>query len=188
MRINFELLHFKISSRVAVSFFLVFISYFVQSQQSKAFLGNMAAFCNQAYVGKVIFPEEDKNPFKGQPLKVIFQSCTDSALIMPFHVGENQSRTWMLRFENEKLLFKHDHRHADGTPDSITNYGGYAIATGDSFRQIFPADAFTANLIPAAATNEWAFKLDIEAKTLNYELKRNDQLRFKAVFDLSKPL
>jgi len=188
MKINTGFKLIKINYRFAVLLFIILLTFAAKSQESKLFLINMTVFCNQSYEGRVNFPEEDKNPFKGQQLLLFFKSCSDSSLIMPFHVGNDSSRTWMLGFENDKLMFKHDHRHSDGTPDSITNYGGYALEIGDSFNQIFPADAFTSDLIPAAATNEWAFKLDFETKTLNYELKRNDQLRFKAVFDLSKPM
>jgi hypothetical protein len=81
---------------------------------------------------------------------------------------------------------KHDHRHEDGTPDKVTMYGGYAKTGGDSFHS-FPADKHTAELIPAAATNEWSMVLSKDKKTLSYILKRDGQLRFHADFDLSKP-
>lgn len=67
-------------------------------------------------------------------------------------------------------------------------YGGYAKANGTAFIQSFPADDYTAKLIPAAATNEWTLKLGDDKKSLSYMLSRNGELRFHAVFDLREAL
>lgn len=107
---------------------------------------------------------------------------------IPFQVGENRSRTWVLTLDEQGLLLKHDHRHADGTPDEITMYGGYATPAGTDRVQSFPADEHTATLIPAAATNEWSLVLNKESKTLSYILKRDGQLRFRADFDLGRAI
>lgn len=168
---------------------IAFFTMAIGQAQHVAFLQNMSAYCGRSFGGTAVFPEGDKNPFAGKALIVHFAGCSDSELRMPFWVGEDKSRTWVLTLEpNGRLLFKHDHRHEDGTPDEVTNYGGYANTSGDAWRQYFPADDFTAKLIPAAATNEWAFVIDNEASTLDYVLKRNGELRFSARFDLSAPL
>lgn len=135
-----------------------------------------------------MFPEEDKNPFKGQELSIYFAACTETEVRIPFRVGEDHSRTWVLTLDEKGLLLKHDHRHEDGTPDAITMYGGYANSNGNAFAQHFPADAYTANLIPAAATNEWSLVLSSDKKTLSYILTRDGQLRFRADFDLREPV
>jgi len=163
-------------------------SFGVKDNSQKEFMSNLGKFCGKSFAGTAIYPEGDRNPFKGQALKVIFDSCTDKELRMPFHVGEDKSRTWILTLDKNGLLFKHDHRHEDGTPDEITMYGGYGKAGGSGFEQSFPADEYTAKLIPAASTNEWTFILSEDKKTLSYILKRDDQLRFRADFDLSQAL
>lgn len=155
--------------------------------QSSGFLKNLKTYCGNSYQGKAIFPEGDKNPFAGKELKVIFETCKNRVVRMPFHVGEDKSRTWVLTLDKQGLLFKHDHRHEDGTPDEVTNYGGYAATGGTALQQSFPADEFTAKLLPAAVTNEWSFVLDKEKGVLSYILKRDGQLRFQADFDLTQP-
>ncbi|GAB3194259.1 hypothetical protein GCM10027293_02090 [Pontibacter aydingkolensis] len=148
----------------------------------------MASHCGKSYAGKVIFPADGKDPFAGKPLTMHVASCSDTTIRIPFHVGEDKSRTWVLRKTEEGLQLKHDHRHEDGTPDEITMYGGIALASDDKMEQRFPADAHTAQLIPAAATNEWTLALSPDGKTFSYILKRDNQLRFRADFDLTKPL
>ena len=116
------------------------------------------------------------------------QACSDTTIRIPFHVGEDKSRTWVIRKMEKGLQLKHDHRHEDGTPDEITMYGGIALSSDNASEMRFPADAHTAQLIPAASTNEWTLLLSPDGKTFSYILKRDNQLRFRADFDLTKPL
>jgi len=160
----------------------------IAQKAEKEFLKTLSTFCGQSFAGKAVFPEEEKNPFKGQALKITFATCTSKEVRIPFQVGEDKSRTWVLTLDETGLLLKHDHRHEDGTPDKVTMYGGYAKTDGNSLAHSFPADKHTAELIPAAATNEWSIILSNNKKTLSYILKRDGQLRFHADFDLSKPL
>jgi hypothetical protein len=148
------------------------------------FLETLAPYCGGTFQGVVVFPEGDRNPFPGQSLTMHIVSCTPAEIRIPFQVGEDKSRTWVLTVEREGLLLKHDHRHEDGTPDEITMYGGFANDQGDAYRQFFPADAHTAELIPAAATNEWTMQVDEKTKTFSYILSRDGQLRFRADFKL----
>lgn len=153
-----------------------------------SFLEQLKPFCGMRYQGRVVFPEGDKDPFSGKDLIIYFSNCGEEEVRIPFKVGDDASRTWVLTRDKKGLLLKHDHRHEDGTPDEITQYGGYASANGTALIQHFPADAFTAKLIPAAAINEWTLALSEDRKTLSYILKRDGALRFRADFDLSKPL
>lgn len=170
-----------------VSFTLILILAIVTNtfSQQQDFIENMRAYCGKSFAGVPVFPIED-NPMGNERLIVIFESCNDTEMRMPFHVGADKSRTWILTQTPDGLLFKHDHRHEDGTPDEVTNYGGFANSAGSSLIQYFPADQFTKELIPYAAGNEWSFEIDKENKELHYVLKRDGNLRFKATFDLSK--
>ncbi|QIL77288.1 hypothetical protein [Hymenobacter sp. HDW8] len=155
---------------------------------SQDFFGRLSTLCNQTYAGKVVFPEGGKDPFAGKALVMQVQSCSPTEIRVPFYVGEDKSRTWVFTKSAQGLLLKHDHRHPDGTPDSVTMYGGYAKVGGSPYSQSFPADDYTAKLLPAAATNEWSTVLSEDRKTFSYILKRAGQLRFQADFDLTKPL
>jgi hypothetical protein len=114
------------------------------------------------------------------------RSCTADEIRIPFHVGENRSRTWVLTRTADGIRLKHDHRHSDGTPDAVTMYGGDGPAGGLSVD--FAADAYTASLIPAAATNIWTIALD-PGRTFTYGLRREEQnRRFRVSFDLTRPV
>ncbi|WP_018476570.1 hypothetical protein [Pontibacter roseus] len=154
----------------------------------QAFFTNLSKLCGKSFRGIAVFPADGKDPFAGKELTMHVQACSDTTIRVPFHVGEDKSRTWVIRQMEEGLQLKHDHRHEDGTPDEVTMYGGIALEAGDANEMRFPADAYTAQLIPAAATNEWTLALSPDGKTFSYILKRDNQLRFRADFDLTKPL
>lgn len=152
------------------------------------FMENLKAFSGQSFYGKVIFPEEPQAPFDAEILYVIFEKVTDTEARMPFILGADKSRTWVLSLKEEGLLFKHDHRHEDGTPEEITMYGGFADENGTAFFQNFPADEETATMMPETATNVWTFKFNEDFTEFHYILERHSAPRFHVVFDLTAPI
>ena len=156
-------------------------------ETQKLFFENLKKLCGEKFEGATEFPQDPNHDFAGKKLVMHVQTCTSNEIRIPFHVGEDKSRTWVLTLSDEGLLLKHDHRHADGTPDEVTMYGGWAIAGGTATRQQFAADAETAKLIPEAATNVWTMDFDAAAGRFIYALERNGQPRYKALFSQSKP-
>src|SRR5690606_7850917 len=114
-------------------------------------------------------------------------ACERNSIRIPFFVGEDRSRTWALTLEDNRIELKHDHRHEDGSEDEITQYGGTASNSGLASLQVFPADEFTAELLPAAASNVWWIGLDEDR--FSYSLKRigTDRI-FTVSFDLKNPI
>jgi len=153
----------------------------------KTFFQNLTKLCGQRFEGETEFPPDPKHPLAGKKLVMIVESCSAKEIRIPFNVGEDKSRTWILTLTDKGLLFKHDHRHPDGTPDRITMYGGWAAPNGTQHLQRFPADAETAKLIPEAVTNVWTLEIIPEKQQFTYYLERNNQPRYRARFNL-KPL
>lgn len=137
--------------------------------------------CGAIFSGQSVFPQDANDAFANQELVATIASCTDQEIRVPFAVGSDQSRTWIIRWQGEQLELKHDHRHADGSPDDVTMYGGLALQEGHARAQAFQADAYTAQLIPAAATNVWTISISEEHHQLTYYLERDGRPRFKAI-------
>ena len=152
----------------------------------KLFFDNVKKLCGKRFEGVTEFPQDPKHDFAGKKLVIHVETCSENEIRVPFRVGEDKSRTWILTLSGDRLLLKHDHRHPDGTPDKITMYGGWATE-GDATRQRFAADEETAKLIPEAATNIWTIEFDAAAGRFVYALERHGQPRYKAVFHQAKP-
>jgi hypothetical protein len=155
------------------------------SQFHTAFFNNIRKLCGQSLEGATHFPQNPDHPMVGKRLLLTFGSCKDKEIRVGFQVGEDKSRTWILRLEENGLLFKHDHRHPDGTPDAVTMYGGWASAEGTAYRQLFPADPDTKKLLPEAASNVWTIEIAAEKQEIMYYLERHKEPRYRAVFKMN---
>lgn len=176
-------------------------------EPADAFLAALAQHCGQAYAGRIVAnqpaPAADAppDPFEGKALVMHVRGCDDPAreLRVPFHVGDNHSRTWILTRTGTGLRLKHDHRLQDGSDDPVTMYGGDTAAPGTAQRQEFPVDQESIDMFNArdglsrSVTNVWAMEIEPGRRFL-YELARpeselNPEGRlFQVEFDLTTPV
>jgi hypothetical protein len=150
-------------------------------ENQQAFFERLSSLCGARFEGESVFPEDPGDAFRNQLLVAVVETCSADEIRVPFLVGEDHSRTWVLTKTATGLQLKHDHRHEDGTADEITLYGGTAIEPGTNLSQSFPADTYTANLIPEAASNEWFLSLSEDAGQMTYYLERHNKARFRAI-------
>lgn len=173
---------------LTILFFLSwsFVAFAQEKSASELFWETLSTHCGKAYEGKLMVPESDPR-FAGK-LVMHVRRCEEGRLRIPFFVGEDRSRTWVLTMDQHDLIqLKHDHRHSDGTQDEVTQYGGMATNTGSANTQFFPADQFTADLLPAAVGNVWWITVDETSFTYNLRRLGSDTL-FSVKFDLTKPV
>ena len=172
----------KILTLILILSFLTTISQEVN--ESDLFWSSLQNICGKSFEGKLELPENDKQ-FSGKKLIMHVRSCSENTIKIPFFVGDDKSRTWILTYKNNRISLKHDHRHEDGNKDKITMYGGTTTSSGQAIIQIFPADEATKTMIPAASTNVWWITLN--DKEFTYNLRRLGTPRvFRVLFDLTK--
>ncbi len=158
-----------------------------------AFLDALRQHCGQAFAGRIIAnePAEPNDPFEGKALVMHVRECADDAVKVPFHVGDDNSRTWVITRTDTGLRLKHDHRHEDGSEDAMTQYGGDTASEGTAQRQEFPVDQFSIDMFneqgrAVSTTNTWAIEIE-PGKRYLYELSRPGRM-FQVEFDLSTPV
>ncbi len=161
------------------------------------FMASLASHCGKAFAGRIInnLPASTTpDAFEGKTLVMHVRGCDapERELHVPFHVGDDHSRTWVLRRTGNGLRLKHDHRHEDGTPDAVTMYGGDTADAGTAARQAFPVDAesvamFEREGMNASLNNTWAMEVE-QGKRFVYELSRPGGRLFQVEFDLSQPV
>lgn len=155
---------------------------------SLQFWQTLSTYCGQAFEGEVITAPANDTTFAGKKLVMHVRSCEANRIRIPFHVGENYSRTWVLTLQDSLIQLKHDHRHEDGIEDRVTQYGGMATNTGSKTTQYFPADQFTVNLLPAAVSNVWWIDL-VAGEYFTYNLRRiGTDRQYSIRFNLKKPI
>ena len=154
----------------------------------EAFWAALQAECGRAYPGRLAAGAPGDSAFARAELVMHVRACSADTVRIPFHAGDDRSRTWVLTRTAGGLRLKHDHRHEDGSEDAITQYGGDTRDAGSATRQSFHADSLTAALIPAARTNVWTFEL-VPGERAAYALRRTGTDRhFRVEFDLARPI
>lgn len=159
---------------------------------SDRFFASVSGLCGRAFAGRVVANEPTPttaDPFEGKTLIFHVRRCEKDRLELPFHVGDDRSRTWVLTRTGGAITLKHDHRHKDGLPDDLTMYGGRTLTPGTAMRQEFPADAETRDLftrlkLPVSLPNVWAMEIE-SGRRFVYELARPGRL-FRVEFDLTR--
>ncbi len=153
------------------------------------FFDRLTALCGKTLTGRVAAGDAADESFRQAKLVMTVAHCDAREIRIPFHVGEDRSRTWIVtRLDDGRLRLKHDHRHPDGVEDELSRYGGETLEPGSAELQRFPVDAesqdmFTRLNRAVSNTNVWSLGLTDQAFT--YELSRPGRL-FRASFDLSQ--
>lgn len=155
------------------------------------FWAHLTALCGQAFGGEIIEDSEPDSPLVGRAISMHVRHCTEQRIEIPFHIGEDRSRTWVLTRTEAGLELDHDHRHEDGSPDAVTLYGGTTEGPGTSTRQSFPADddsreLFEANELAESVSNVWSLEIE-PGQRFTYELERPGRY-FRADLDLAVPI
>ncbi len=157
-------------------------------ERDATFWTNLRALCGQAFAGRMVAGNPQDSILGRERLVMHVASCREDEVRIPFHVGEDRSRTWVLSRSDSGFRLVHDHRHEDGSPDAITGYGGAREGVDATTRLEFPADQYTADLVPSARTNVWALEL-VPPALFAYELRRvGTDRRIRVEFDLTAPV
>ncbi|MDJ0641592.1 MAG: hypothetical protein QNJ15_02135 [Erythrobacter sp.] len=168
------------------------------------FWSALSSHCGKAYAGRLVSNDDVDADFATAEMRMHVSECSDARIAIPFHVatdsGWDRSRTWLItRNDAGGLRLKHDHRHEDGEPDSVTMYGGDTAEEGTGRAQSFPVDEESVALfqredLSASITNTWSIEVDpagADNGKFAYQLRRTSEdgapedRNFRVEFDLS---
>lgn len=163
----------------------------VPGHPADAFFANLKSLCGKAFEGRVATTDAADADFASKRLLMRVRDCSANEVRIPFHVGDDHSRTWVITRTAAGLRLKHDHRHEDGTEDVISQYGGDTASEGTANRQDFPVDQYSKDLFTrenrsVSNTNVWAMEVH-PGRMFAYELRRPNR-HFRVEFDLTRPV
>ena len=156
-----------------------------------AFFARLTALCGQSFAGQLVTTDAADADLAGQPMRMTVRDCSAQEIRIPFQIGEDRSRTWVITRTSSGLRLKHDHRDLQGQPEGLHWYGGDTASVGTAGRQEFPVDQesidqFNAGGAAVSTTNVWAMEVQ-PGQSFAYELRRANR-HFRVEFDLSTPL
>lgn len=146
--------------------------------EQEAFWTSLQGLCGMAFQGT-----------DAEPLRVMHvRQCFPGEIRIPLHVDDDRSRTWIVTREPDGLRLKHDHRHADGTEEEITQYGGDTREPGSTAAQEFWADDFTGELVPGAGNNIWTMEVHSGERFASQLVRTGEEWVVRWEFDLTAPV
>lgn len=161
------------------------------------FFAALTAHCGKAYAGGLVSDQDADADMRGKAMVMHVRECSADRIAIPFHIdgigpdgGWDRSRTWVVTRTAAGLRLKHDHRHADGTADALTLYGGDTVAPGTDQVQHFPADAESIAMFTnsgRAVSNSNVWRVTISPDRFEYALQRPGR-DFRVAFDLTQPV
>tara|TARA_R110002124_G_scaffold128943_4_gene290090 strand:+ start:64 stop:630 length:567 start_codon:yes stop_codon:yes gene_type:complete len=156
-----------------------------------AFFARLTALCGQSFAGHLVTTDAADAELAGQPMRMQVRHCSAQEIRIPFQIGEDRSRTWVVTRTAAGLTLKHDHRDPQGQPVGLHWYGGDTVGPGTAGRQEFPVDQesidqFNAGDASVSTTNVWAMEIE-PGQAFAYELRRSNR-HFRVEFDLTAPL
>lgn len=164
-----------------------------------SFFALLQDLCGRSFEGRVVSSDAADRQMAAQRLVMHVRSCDGDVIRIPFHVGVDRSRTWVVTRTDASLRLKHDHRHEDGSEDALTQYGGDTTSAGavivtsgsTVMRQEFPVDQFSRDMFTrqnraVSNTNVWAMEIHV-GHSFAYELRREGR-HFRVEFDLTRPV
>lgn len=157
-----------------------------------AFMARLSALCGQRFEGRVVSTDPADADFEGKRLLMHVRDCSADEVGIPFAVGEDRSRRWVITRTDAGLRLKHDHRDPQGEIHGYHMYGGDTAEPGTAARQQFPVDResieqFIAGGAQVSTTNTWAVEVHPQ-RMFAYELSRPGGRFFRVEFDLTRPV
>lgn len=149
----------------------------------------LQALCGQAFEGRLVRAPEGDDTFRNARTVMHVRDCSDHRVRVPLAIGGNFSRTWVFTREEGRLLFRHDHRHQDGTPEPMTHYGGHTSNAGSADTQMFPADDATTAAIPGSGQRSvWLVEIHPGERFVYAANRVGTERSFQVDFDLANPV
>ena len=155
-------------------------------EAQRAFFEHMRAMCGQTFGGRTIYAEAHDRTFEPARLYFVVEECSEDELRIPFIVGDDDSRTWILEMGDDGLSFRHEHLRPDGTPHEVSGFGGHATRDGSATFQSFP-DFWATEETPAEEHRVWRLRIIPEHDLFVYYLDRGGASAYRLAFYLAPP-
>lgn len=154
------------------------------------FFTNLSSLCGEIFTGQSTYPDNPEHDLVDTELRVHVAECTDQRIdVNLYRDSDTWHATWILENREDGLHLYHDHIGEKEYPEGeepLTGYGGYADDRGTGTLQYFPADEYTAEILPEAVTNVWMMDMDLENGVFVYYLERHSEPRFRAEVTLQQ--
>lgn len=155
-------------------------------EKSAGFMDHLFALKGKKAAGTVIYPSGKSTPFKGENIWLEVNAMGPREIRLPIYRDQQVYRTLILAQNETGFFLQHEHKKADGQQAEISLYGGYSAGPASPHIMIFPADAYSRQLLGSLRENVWSLAFNNERSILSYIAEENGHVTMQIDFDLSE--
>lgn len=156
------------------------------SRQPDCLMDHLLLFEGRQLPGTIIFPAGAEAPFQGQQISLQVLASGQKQVRLPILRDQQVYRTLILRSEEAGYSLQHEHKKPNGQQAEISMYGGRHEGARSPYVLIFPADAYSRQLLGELRENVWSLALNNDRSVLSYIMEENGHVTMQIDFDLSQ--
>lgn len=172
--------------------FLLFISACAAATKpplkGQGFMDHLLALKGKKLAGTVIYPYGKDTPFKGEHIWLEVKGKGRNQILLPIYRDQQVYRTLILNRDEQGYFLQHENKKPNGLQAEISMYGGHSQGEASPFLLVFPADAYSRQLLGSFRENVWSLAFNNERTILSYIAEENGHITMQIDFDLSQVL
>ena len=153
--------------------------------KSTGFLDHLYALKGKKVGGTIIYPSGNETPFKGESIWLEVKASGRKEIRLPIYRDQRIYRTLILGQHEQGFSLQHEHKMPNGLQAEISMYGGYSIGAPSPYIMVFPADAYSRQLLGSLRENVWSLAFNNERTILSYIAEENGHVTLQIDFDLT---
>jgi hypothetical protein len=185
----------KLSPFFSIAFLLLFAACSAtrhqqvqRSTQVPDFMEQLAVLKGKQVSGTVVYPYGQDAPFKGERIWLEVNSNSRKEVRLPIYRGRQVYRTLILGQDEQGFFLQHENKKPNGQQAEISMYGGYSTGAPSPYVVIFPADAYSKQLLGSYRDNVWSLAFNNDRTILSYIAEENGHVTLQIDFDVSADL
>jgi hypothetical protein len=149
------------------------------------FIDHLFALKGKKVAGTVIHPSGKEAPFKGESIWLEVKANNRKEVRLPIYRDQKIYRTLILGQDAQGYFLQHENIKANGQQAEISMYGGHSVGSPSAFILVFPADAYSRQLLGNLRENVWSLAFNNDQSILSYIAEENGHVTLQIDFDLT---
>lgn len=156
------------------------------SGQAAGLMDHLLLYKGKQLAGSIIFPAGKEAPFQGQQISMQVLASGRRQVRLPIFRDQQVYRTLILQEEDAGYFLQHEHKKPNGQQAEISMYGGRHQGPRSPYVLVFPADAYSRQLLGELRESVWSLTLNNDRSVLSYIMEENGHVTMQIDFDLNQ--
>jgi hypothetical protein len=159
-----------------------------RSDKAPGFMDQLALLKGKKVAGTVVYPYGQDAPFKGERIWLEINGKGQKEVRLPIYRDQQVYRTLILGQDEQGMFLQHENKKPNGQQAEISMYGGHRTGAPSPYLMVFPADAYSKQLLGSYREHVWSLAFNNDRTILSYITEENGHVTLQIDFDVSAEL